>query len=275
MSEFLKKDIKNILNDIDVSKYSHLIVCINRSVGTFFFRFVGIDEELDEVILGIKNQGIYRMVSVDEICDCIFEFEEYDEEEVNKAQEALDYATVMHDGQYRKDGTEYINHPIRVANYVSAFKSTLNMDVLLASAYLHDTLEDTDATYYDIVSKFGPQVASLVLELTTDEDIKKLLGKTKYLEIKMKNMSSWALVIKLCDRLDNVSDLANSDEAFRNRYVKETIEILDYLLNNRELSQTHIAIIKSILDCLVMCNVKNEQVETTIKSVDKKLKVLA
>lgn len=237
MSGYIKDDVSKILSSIDKSEYSHVIVCVNRLNGTFFFKCVGVNENLDEEVLKIRNQGIYAMVSVEEIGNTKFQ-------ERDMASEALDYATMMHDGQYRKDGTDYINHPIRVANYVSEFKSSLNMDVLLASAYLHDTLEDTKATYYDIVNKFGPQIAGLVLELTTDEDIKKCLGKTKYLEIKMKNMSSWALLIKLCDRLDNVSDLMTSSESFRNRYARETIDILNYLLSNRELSDTHINIIK-------------------------------
>lgn len=267
MSGYIKDDVSKILSSIDTSEYSHVIICINRLTSTFFFKCVGIHENLEEEVLKIRNQGIYAMVSVEELGNTMFE-------ERNMASEALDYATMMHDGQYRKDGTDYINHPIRVANYVSKFKSSLNMDVLLASAYLHDTLEDTKATYYDIVNKFGPQIAGLVLELTTDEDIKKYLGKTKYLEIKMKNMSSWALVIKLCDRLDNVSDLMNSDEKFRNRYARETIDILNYLLSNRELSDTHINIIKSILSILDKCSVESNDFVTEIQSADEKVKAL-
>lgn len=267
MSGYIKDDVSKILSNIDVKEYSHVIICINRLTGTLFFKCVGIHENLEEEVLKIRDQGIYAMVTVEEIGNTKFE-------ERNMASEALDYATMMHDGQYRKDGTDYINHPIRVANYVSAFKSSLNMDVLLASAYLHDTLEDTKATYYDIVNKFGPQIAGLVLELTTDEDIKKYLGKTKYLEIKMKNMSSWALVIKLCDRLDNVSDLMTSDEKFRNRYARETIDILNYLLSNRELSDTHINIIKSILTRLNKCDIVGDDVANTIQTVDAKVKAL-
>ena len=267
MSGTIKDDISNILAKVDRNKYSHVIVCINRLNGTFFFKCVETNENVEEEVSKIREQGIYAMIIVEEIGNTKFE-------ERNIASEALDYATMMHDGQYRKDGTDYINHPIRVANYVSEFKSSLNMDVLLASAYLHDTLEDTKATYYDIVNKFGPQIAGLVLELTTDEEIKKYLGKTKYLEIKMKNMSSWALLIKLCDRLDNVSDLMTSSENFRNRYARETIDILNYLLSNRELSDTHINIIKSILTRLNKCDIVGDDVANTIQTVDAKVKAL-
>ena len=62
----------------------------------------------------------------------------------------------------------------------------------------------------------------------------------------MKNMSSWALVIKLCDRLDNITDSKNSNKEFRDKYKKETETIINYLLNNRKLSKTHLTIIKEI-----------------------------
>lgn len=267
MSGTIKDDVSDILSKVDRNKYSHVIVCINRLNGTFFFKCVGVNENVEEEVLKIRDQGIYAMVTVEEIGNT-------KSKKRDMASEALDYATTMHKGQYRKDGTDYINHPIRVANYVSEFKSSLNMDVLLASAYLHDTLEDTDATYYDIVNKFGLQIASLVLELTTDEEIKKYLGKTKYLEIKMKNMSNWALLIKLCDRLDNVSDLMTSSESFRNRYARETIDILNYLLSNRELSDTHINIIKSILSTLDKCSVESNDFVTKIQSAGEKVKAL-
>ena len=63
-------------------------------------------------------------------------------------------------------------------------------------------------------------------------------------------MSSWALVIKLCDRLSNVNDLDKCSESFRNKYIKETVTIIDYLIQNRSLSKTHINIIKSIVNKL-------------------------
>lgn len=267
MSGYIKDDISNILAKLDRNKYSHVIVCINRLNGTTFFKCVDTSENVEEEVSKIRQQGIYVIVTVEKIGNSKFE-------ERDMASEALNYASMMHDGQYRKDGTDYINHPIRVANYVSEFKSSSNMDVLLASAYLHDTLEDTKATYYDIVNKFGPQIAGLVLELTTDEDIKKYLGKTKYLEIKMKNMSSWALLIKLCDRLDNVSDLMTSSESFRNRYARETVDILNYLLSNRKLSDTHINIIKSILSTLDKCSVDSNGFMMKVKTADEKVKAL-
>lgn len=177
-----------------------------------------------------------------------------------KIEEAIEYAKTMHKGQFRHDGSPYVNHPIRVANYVCKFKRSKELDTLAICAYLHDTLEDTDATYCDIIDKFGIEVASIVLQLTTEKDIKNEIGKEKYLRYRMKNMSSWALVIKLCDRLDNVVDLKNSSEEFRKKYISETIGIIDFIVNNRKLSNTHRNIIEQILKELELINnLSNDQ----------------
>lgn len=167
--------------------------------------------------------------------------------ETEQIRRAFEFAYRLHQNQYRKTGEPFINHPIRVANYVREYKAQCkDLEVLIVAALLHDTTENTSLTYYDLVEFFGATVASLVLELTTDEDMKKAIGKTRYLEIKLKNMSSWALTLKLCDRLDNCSDLHLCDEAFRIKYRDETIEILEYLLANRSLGNTQKRLVMAI-----------------------------
>ncbi len=104
------------------------------------------------------------------------------------------------------------------------------MEALLKVTLLHNVVENTSLVYYDLVEFFGATVAGLVRELTMDEDMKKAIGKTECLEIRLKNMTNWALTIKLCDRLDNCSDLYMCDEAFRIKYRNETIDILEFLL---------------------------------------------
>jgi len=255
--------------DLDFIQYGKLIMCLDNN-GSTIFQFINYDEKIEDVLKKIDDEGIYKVISIFDVSNRYSKIDTF--EPISKR--ALDYAIKMHSGQYRKGGLEYITHPIKVAEYVSKFKESHNIDVLRAASYLHDTLEDTNATYYDLVNKFGPEVASIVLELTTDKELKNLVGKTNYLKIKMKNMSSWALVIKLCDRLDNVSDLMERDEKFRNKYVEETTEILNYLINNRILSGTHIAIIKQILSFIKKCNVQNKEVEPVILDIDRKVKQL-
>ena len=78
-------------------------------------------------------------------------------------------------------------------------------------------------------------IADIVLELTSDKNMTvDAQSKREYLANKMVNMSSYALVIKLCDRLDNISDLEQTDAAFRTRYVEETIYLMDEIDNKRE-----------------------------------------
>jgi len=108
---------------------------------------------------------------------------------------------------------------------------------------LHDTVEDTEVTLDDIRTNFGEMVSSIVYELTSDGDKIKEMGKANYLLNKMLRMTSYALVIKLADRLHNCSDLPTASEKFRTKYVTETRFILDGL-KGRYLSETH----KSLID---------------------------
>jgi len=151
-----------------------------------------------------------------------------------------------HDGQFRKfNGQEYAHHPAAVAKIVRSVKSSRNKDKICIAALLHDTVEDCDVTLDDIRNDFGEMVSSIVYELTSDDEKIKEMGKDNYLLHKMLRMTSYALVIKLADRLHNCSDLENGSEKFRVKYVKETRFILDGM-NGRYLSNTHKKLINMI-----------------------------
>ena len=171
-------------------------------------------------------------------------------------QKASDFAKQKHRSQKRKDGRPYFVHPEAVAKKVEDYKVSDHIDELIAAAYLHDTLEDTNTTYYELVEQFGFHIASLVLEVTSNKEMKEAIGKDKYLSYKLKHMTSWALVIKLCDRLDNVMDLDldHLDNQFRSKYILETKYIIKYLEKNYQLTKTHQTIIGDIkkqLDYLI------------------------
>ena len=93
-----------------------------------------------------------------------------------------------------------------MARFVKQFKKSNNLSAMIQAAYLHDTLEDTDTTYKDLVKQFGALVADMVQQLTTDKEASDAIGKGEYIAGKMAKMSSWALVVKLADRLANVQD---------------------------------------------------------------------
>lgn len=127
------------------------------------------------------------------------------------------------------------------------YKDSYKIHDLITIALLHDTIEDTTATYEQIEEKFGKMVADTVLELTSDKDEIEKVGKKEYLAEKMANMTSYALVVKLCDRLDNISDLNSMNPKFRKRYEEETIYILDYIDTNRDvITITHHRLIHAI-----------------------------
>jgi len=160
--------------------------------------------------------------------------------------EVISYVQEKHADQYRKFSmAPYWVHPIQVACLIQKYKKSHKIDELVIASLLHDVVEDTDTTIEEIEELYGSLVASLVGELTSDKTEIKILGKTTYLSSKMKKMSSWGLAIKLCDRLNNISDLIYADEAFRKKYIKETVLILK-ALEERELTSTHLEIIKSI-----------------------------
>lgn len=142
---------------------------------------------------------------------------------------AYDFAKKAHEGQKRRDGSDYITHPIAVATNLLNFH--VDEDTLIA-ALLHDVPEDTPYTEKDIAKKFGATVAFLVEGVTKlqkvhyqhnmaqreVDSLKRLfLHSAKDLRI---------ILIKLCDRLHNMRTLQFIDKREKQlRISKETLEI--------------------------------------------------
>ena len=184
---------------------------------------------------------------------------------LNYIRKAIDFATIKHFGQKRKgSGLDYVTHPIKVGFMLQS----LNMPyAVIIAGILHDVLEDTDATYDELVIEFGIEVAALVLELTSDtkkiraiqkaiensltfdelilefdielskliikltKDVKDIrgIGKNIYLIDKMINMTKNALCAKFGDRLDNVSDQPPV------KYLDSTLIMLEEIKIGREI----------------------------------------
>jgi guanosine-3',5'-bis(diphosphate) 3'-pyrophosphohydrolase len=118
----------------------------------------------------------------------------------------IQFGAECHQGQNRRDEacTPYIIHPIRVANYLCSLGDVQDHEVIIA-ALLHDTIEDTDATFDEICGLFGQGVANYVKETTDDRTLSK--QERKRLQIhNAPHKSIGAAQIKLADKLDNLYD---------------------------------------------------------------------
>ncbi len=147
--------------------------------------------------------------------------------DLEKLHKAYIYAAGKHRGQLRKSGEPYLSHPLNVAYILAEMK--MDMDTIIAGL-LHDTLEDTDATYEEIVEMFGEDVAFLVDGVSKIGKIKFKSTEEKQAENFRKMLVSMSkdvrvIVIKLADRLHNMRTIDHLPEEKRKRIAKETLEI--------------------------------------------------
>lgn len=155
--------------------------------------------------------------------------------------DAIQFANRKHKGQKRKkSGEPYVTHPLAVSYIVAAYKRSKKLTELLVAAILHDCLEDTKTTFEEISRKFSPFVASLVLELSNDKEALGKLGKFEYQARKMCGMSNYALVLKLADRMHNISDSPTD------QMVLDTLAIMKRLRTSRKLTKTQLAMVTEI-----------------------------
>lgn len=154
---------------------------------------------------------------------------------------AIELALKAHKGQVRKHTeTPYIVHPIRVATKVLMETGSI---ILATAAILHDVVEDSELTYFDIDAMFGKRIADIVEEVTDNTQLKKELGKKAYWLYAWQNMSPQALTIKLYDRLDNIQDRPTV------KYVTNTLEVLHQLDTTDFESQPFKAYKALVMEC--------------------------
>ena len=148
--------------------------------------------------------------------------------DVQKIRDAYDFAEKAHSRQKRDSGDPYIHHPLAVANILAELKLD---GPTITTALLHDTIEDTIATYDEVEKKFGIEIAELVdgvtklsrlenknKEFSVAENFRKLILATSK-DIRV-------LLVKLADRLHNMRTIDSIISIDRkNRIAKETMEI--------------------------------------------------
>jgi guanosine-3',5'-bis(diphosphate) 3'-pyrophosphohydrolase len=122
--------------------------------------------------------------------------------------EAIAFAADKHRHQRRKDkeASPYINHPIALAHLLVA-TAGVEDPVVLQAAILHDTIEDTQTSYAELLDRFGKEVADVVAEVTDDKSLPK--ERRKELQVEhAPHASRAAALVKLADKICNLRDMA-------------------------------------------------------------------
>src|SRR5437660_2832775 len=152
---------------------------------------------------------------------------------VEMIRRAYDFSAKAHEGQVRKSGERYLQHPLAVAELMAA----LRLDVpAIVAGLLHDTVEDTICTQEQIEEEFGKDIARLVNGVTKIGKIHFKSYEEKQAENFRKMVISMAddirvILIKLADRLHNMRTLEHLDPAQQKKIAQETIEIYAPLAN--------------------------------------------
>src|SRR5262245_60720736 len=148
-------------------------------------------------------------------------------------KKAYVYANHAHDGQTRRSGEPYVVHPLSVASIIA----DLRLDVpSICAGLLHDCVEDTHATVEEIQSQFSPEVAFLVDGVTKLGKIAWTTREERQAENFRKMLLAMArdirvILVKLCDRLDNMRTLDHMPGEKQERIARETMDIYAPLAN--------------------------------------------
>lgn len=144
---------------------------------------------------------------------------------------AYEFAAHKHTRQRRKGVKDipYINHPIEVVNLLCFTLKGDDYNLLIAGA-LHDTIEDTDTSEYEIEQLFGQEVVTVVLEVTDDMTNSKAVRRKKQIE-GAKNLSDKAKQIKIADKTCNILDMLTTRFEWTKRMKREYVAWAQEVVN--------------------------------------------
>ena len=152
----------------------------------------------------------------------------------DKCNEALLFASIKHKEQKMiQPIVNYVTHLqgvcLEAVSSCLNSNANVNLEKIIILSLLHDTMEDTDATYEEIQNKFGKEIADGVLALTKRNDLSKE-DKMKDSLKRIKEQGREVCIVKLADRIFNLKDvpLAWNNEK-RNNYKEEAKMILKEL----------------------------------------------
>jgi len=158
--------------------------------------------------------------------------------QIELINKAIAVGTAAHEGQFRKSGEPYIQHPIAVALLLAELR--LDHECICA-AILHDTIEDTPISYTQLNNDFNATIAFLVDGVTKLKRINQLSNVHQGIaDQKAESLRKMFLamvddvrvvLIKLADRLHNMRTLASQPDHKKRRIARETLEIFAPLAN--------------------------------------------
>jgi GTP pyrophosphokinase len=179
---------------------------------------------IEQVQMGQEpDQG--KVVRINDILDKASQFLSSTDQAL--IQKAYVFSAAKHSGQVRLSGEPYLSHPLEVANYLA--KMSLDASTI-ASGLLHDTMEDTEVSKQELQEHFGEEVAEIVDGVTK---IGQVTFDSKE-EAKAENIRKMILamardirviLVKLADRLHNVSTLGSQETTKRRLIAQETLDI--------------------------------------------------
>ena len=151
----------------------------------------------------------------------------------NIAFEAMKFAREVHAGQVRKyTGNPYADHLAEVAGIVStvAIETIRLQATMIATAWLHDTIEDQGVTPDEIARRFGAEVQAGVLALS-DLEVGNRAARKAASRARLAGAPWWVQTIKVADLISNTSSIVQHDPKFAAVYLEEKRLLLDVLTN--------------------------------------------
>lgn len=165
------------------------------------------------------------MIAVDDLISLVRNYNPKTNEKL--IREAYDFGFAMHDGQVRHSGDPYFSHPVAVAALLTEQRLD---DATIVTALLHDTIEDTGASYSIVAEKFGQEVADLVDGVTKLTNLQLSSTETKQAENFRKLFMAMSkdlrvILVKLADRYHNMLTIKAMRPEKQVQKARETMEI--------------------------------------------------
>ena len=178
---------------------------------------------------------------------------------------AYEKADLLHTGQKRKSGEEYIIHPLSVAIILA----NLNMDLdTIIAGILHDTVEDTEYTINDVKNDFNETVATIVEGVTkltrlsiSNDKVEEQAENLRHMFLAM-SKDIRVIIVKLADRLHNLRTLEYQTREKQEEKSLETLEIYSPIANRLGISK-----IKTEMDDLSLRYLKPKEYIELQKSI--------